>query len=89
MKTKWIKVLGALLVTFGTLAFGTALPAQESVENEQWWENSPYYNEDEAYDPTDWFDGNNYEYDYSGYYDDYDDNDDWYYDYYDAYDYGL
>jgi hypothetical protein len=28
---------------------------------ENWWENSPNYNEDEWYDPTDWFDGNNYE----------------------------
>jgi hypothetical protein len=36
-----------------------AQDAQERQEN--WWEDSPYYNEDEWYDPTDWFDSNNYE----------------------------
>lgn len=43
----------------------TTTDATSGGNNDAWWENSPYYNEDEWYDPTGWFDGNNYEYDSS------------------------
>lgn len=30
----------------------------DSDYDDEWWEDSPYYSEEEWYDPSDWFDGN-------------------------------
>lgn len=73
----------ATAVSLVSVSDWTATPvlAQYDFEENEWY--GEY--EDEWYDPTDWFDGNNYEFDDSwGYYDGsyYDDDyydDDWYY----------
>lgn len=42
-------------------------PVQAQQADKAWWEGHPDYNEDEWYDPTDWFDANNYEFDREAY----------------------
>ena len=54
-------------LTLLTFAGFTLLVLPPTAIADEWWERSPYYNEDEWYDPTDWLDGNNYEFDQEAY----------------------
>lgn len=57
MQSSWRKTVSVLALTIGGVLIAGPVSA---FADEEWEENSPYYEDDAWYDITEWFDGNDY-----------------------------